>query len=135
MTEKAGLPLDMAVFCLQSSVILTFICVIDSNCVRFHSRSSLLAIALVKPLQPETDDCYSSFLRKCMDQAEGPWVLGLRVSKWMLRSHSNSNRVEKSLRMVSSGIRGGPPLCPSAGLPARIKARVPRCDRRRRVST
>ena len=46
MTEKAGLPLDMAVFCLQSSVILTFICVIDSNCVRFHSRSSLLAIAL-----------------------------------------------------------------------------------------
>lgn len=48
MTEKAGLPLDMAVFCLQSSVILTFICVIDSNCVRFHSRSSLLAIALAQ---------------------------------------------------------------------------------------
>ena len=46
MTEKAGLPLDMAVFCLQSSVILTFICVIDSNCVRFYSRSSLLAITL-----------------------------------------------------------------------------------------
>jgi hypothetical protein len=35
MTKKAGLSLDMAVFCLQSSVILTFICVIDSNCERF----------------------------------------------------------------------------------------------------
>ena len=67
MTEKAGLPLDMAVFCPQSSVILTFICVIDSNCVGFHSRGFLLAMALpipALPLQVSGDWVYLAFNKR-----------------------------------------------------------------------
>ena len=84
MTEKAGLAPDRAVFCLQSSVILTFICVIDSNCVRFHSRSSLLAIAL-RPARKQLTVVHfnGSFLVAwtCVDESIGWPQLHIRISK------------------------------------------------------
>ena len=54
MTEIASRLLDIAVFCRQSSVLPTVIRATDTNCVRFPSRSPLLAIALAPPVK---NDC------------------------------------------------------------------------------